>query len=197
MYPPGFANHVEVEGLSDKLEGAARPGYFRSVATALDRMFNLVHPKIRLPGFSATAQQAVIVKKLIRDLHLSVEVMGHADSAGRRRPGLFVTEPPPDAPRRDSPRRALSLVAALAEEMFNDGERNPSRIIKAMRKRSKESRLGAHRLHRRHGHGACRPARRHDGTEHAGLGGGPFRQDRLTDNTILCDSKYKSKDQAG
>jgi pantothenate synthetase len=45
MYPPGFATHVEVEGLSDKLEGLARPGYFRSVTTALTVLFNLIHPK--------------------------------------------------------------------------------------------------------------------------------------------------------
>ncbi|MGH9767810.1 MAG: 4-phosphopantoate--beta-alanine ligase, partial [Blastocatellia bacterium] len=68
MYPPGFATHVEVEGLSDKLEGLARPGYFRSVTTALSLLFNIVHPKFVFLG-QRDAQQVVIVKKLVRDLH--------------------------------------------------------------------------------------------------------------------------------
>ena len=74
MYPPGFATHVEVEGLSDKLEGLSRPGYFRSVTTALSVLFNLVHPKFVFLG-QRDAQQVVIVKKLVRDLHLPVEVV--------------------------------------------------------------------------------------------------------------------------
>src|SRR5262245_33325700 len=59
MYPKGFASYAEVEGLSDKLEGLSRPGYFRGVATALTILFNLVRPKFGFMG-QRDAQQTVI-----------------------------------------------------------------------------------------------------------------------------------------
>jgi len=132
MYPPGFASYVEVEGLSDKLEGLARPGYFRSVTTALSLLFNIVQPKFVFMG-QRDAQQVVIVKKLARDLHLPVEVvvtptMREADGLACASRNRYLS---PEE-RRTAP--ALYRALRLAEEMFSDGERNSSRILKAMRK---------------------------------------------------------------
>ena len=74
MYPKGFASFVEVEGLSGKLEGISRPGYFRGIATAMCVMFNIVQPTFVFMG-QRDAQQTVIMKKLVRDLHLPVEIV--------------------------------------------------------------------------------------------------------------------------
>jgi len=132
IYPKGFASFVEVESLSDKLEGISRPGYFRGIATAMCVMFNLVQPKFVFMG-QRDAQQAVIMKKLVRDLHLQVEIVPmpivrEADglACSSRNRNLSPDE------RQAAPVLYRSLC--LAERMFNDGERDAGRILKAMRK---------------------------------------------------------------
>src|SRR5437762_13065388 len=67
IYPPGFSTYVTVEGLADKLEGAARPGHFRGVATVVAILLNLIKPDFVFFG-QKDAQQAVIIKQLVRDL---------------------------------------------------------------------------------------------------------------------------------
>ena len=73
LYPPGFATWVDVEGLSERLEGAFRPGHFRGVATVCLKLFNLVRPRRAYFG-QKDAQQAALVKQLVRDLHVGVEI---------------------------------------------------------------------------------------------------------------------------
>jgi pantoate--beta-alanine ligase len=74
IYPPGAATFVEVAGLSDKLEGKSRPGHFRGVATVVTKLFAIVEPHIAAFG-QKDAQQAIIIKHLVRDLMLNVEVL--------------------------------------------------------------------------------------------------------------------------
>ncbi|HEX9002984.1 MAG TPA: pantoate--beta-alanine ligase [Blastocatellia bacterium] len=132
MYPPGFASFVEVAGLSDKLEGISRPGHFRGVTTALSILFNLVHPQYVFVG-QRDAQQAVIVKKLARDLHLPIEVV--VSPIAREADGLACASRnrylSPDE-RKAAP--VLSRALHLAEEMYSNGERSAGKILKAMRK---------------------------------------------------------------
>jgi pantoate--beta-alanine ligase len=73
MYPPGFRTWVEVTGLQDVLEGAARPGHFRGVATVVLKLFNLVQPDRAYFG-QKDAQQARILAQMVRDLNVPVEV---------------------------------------------------------------------------------------------------------------------------
>jgi pantoate--beta-alanine ligase len=73
MYPPGFRTWVEVTGLQDVLEGAARPGHFRGVATVVLKLFNLVQPDRAYFG-QKDAQQARVIAQLVRDLNVPVEV---------------------------------------------------------------------------------------------------------------------------
>jgi pantoate--beta-alanine ligase len=73
VYPPGFGTWVDVQGLSDRLEGAARPGHFRGVATVCLKLFNLVQPKRAYFG-QKDAQQAAVLEQLVRDLDLGVEI---------------------------------------------------------------------------------------------------------------------------
>ena len=73
IYPPGFQTWVEVEELGRTLEGAHRPGHFRGVATVCLKLFNLVRPQRAYFG-QKDAQQAAVLKRMVRDLALAVEI---------------------------------------------------------------------------------------------------------------------------
>jgi pantoate--beta-alanine ligase len=73
LYPPGFATWVEPAGAAVGLEGDARPGHFRGVATVCLKLFNVVRPRLAFFG-RKDAQQVAVVKQLVRDLDLDVEI---------------------------------------------------------------------------------------------------------------------------
>ena len=73
MYPPGFQTWVEVEELGSILEGRYRPGHFRGVATVVLKLFTVVRPTRAYFG-QKDAQQVEVVRRLIRDLALEVEL---------------------------------------------------------------------------------------------------------------------------
>ena len=72
MYPPGFATWVEPLGIAEGLEGA-RPGHFRGVATVCLKLFNIVQPHLAWFG-RKDAQQVAVLKQMVRDLNLGVEI---------------------------------------------------------------------------------------------------------------------------
>jgi pantoate--beta-alanine ligase len=74
MYPRGFSTYVTVDGLSEQLEGAARPGHFRGVATVVAILLNTVRPDFAFFG-QKDAQQALIIKRLIKDLAFDTELV--------------------------------------------------------------------------------------------------------------------------
>ncbi len=74
MYPRGFSTYVKVDGLSEQLEGAARPGHFRGVATVVAILLNTVRPDFAFFG-QKDAQQALIIKRLIKDLAFETELV--------------------------------------------------------------------------------------------------------------------------
>ena len=74
MYPPGAQTYVLVEGLSNKLDGASRPGHFRGVATVVAKLFEVVRPDFAFFGQKDAAQVAVL-RKLVNDLDMDVEVV--------------------------------------------------------------------------------------------------------------------------
>jgi pantoate--beta-alanine ligase len=74
MYPAGFSTWVNVDGLSDRLEGRARPGHFRGVATVVLRLFEIVQPRLAFFG-RKDAQQARIIQQMARDLDLDSEIV--------------------------------------------------------------------------------------------------------------------------
>jgi pantoate--beta-alanine ligase len=71
IYPPGFRTAVEVHGLQDVLEGAARPGHFRGVATVVHKLLNIVRPDVAYFG-QKDAQQFRVIEQAARDLDLPV-----------------------------------------------------------------------------------------------------------------------------
>ena len=75
MYLPGSATTVRVSDLAERLEGAHRPGHFDGVATIVTKLFNVVHPDRAYFG-RKDAQQLLVIRRLVRDLDMPVEVVG-------------------------------------------------------------------------------------------------------------------------
>jgi pantoate--beta-alanine ligase len=73
IYPPGFRTSVNVEGLSERLDGRSRPGHFRGVATVVLKLFEIVQPRYAFFG-RKDAQQARIIRQMTRDLDLRTEI---------------------------------------------------------------------------------------------------------------------------
>ncbi len=74
MYPPEFRSYVNIEGLSERLEGRSRPGHFRGVATVVLKLFEIVQPQIAYFG-RKDAQQVRILQQMATDLNLNVEIV--------------------------------------------------------------------------------------------------------------------------
>jgi pantoate--beta-alanine ligase len=74
IYPPGFDTWVDPGVLATILEGAARPGHFRGVATVCVTLFGIVRPAAAFFG-RKDAQQVAVVKQVVRDLNLPVEIV--------------------------------------------------------------------------------------------------------------------------
>jgi pantoate--beta-alanine ligase len=74
LYPPGFDTRVEPGELATVLEGAARPGHFRGVATVCTKLFAIVAPAVAFFG-RKDAQQVAVIKRLVADLDLPLEIV--------------------------------------------------------------------------------------------------------------------------
>ncbi len=131
MYPAGFRTRVVVEGLSTVLEGAVRPGHFDGVATVVCKLLALTLPDRAYFG-QKDAQQAVIVRRLVRDLGIpcSVVVMPTV----RDGDGLALSSRNRFLSAEDR-RAALALPAAVraVEAAWKSGERDAARILAAGR----------------------------------------------------------------
>ena len=99
LYPPGFDTWVDPGRAGDVLEGAARPGHFRGVATVCTKLFSIVGPAAAWFG-QKDAQQVAVVRQVVADLDLPLEIRGAADRARPGRPGAVVAERLPIAAER-------------------------------------------------------------------------------------------------
>ena len=74
MYPATFSTWVDVEKVTERLEGACRPGHFRGVATVVTKLFNIVQPTRAYFG-QKDAQQALVIKRIVADLNMNTEIV--------------------------------------------------------------------------------------------------------------------------
>jgi pantoate--beta-alanine ligase len=131
IYPKGFATYVAVEGLSEPMEGVARPGHFRGVATVLTILFNTIRPDFAFFG-QKDAQQALVVRRLVRDLAFDIEVV--VLPTVREQSGLALSSR--NAYLGEEDRRAAAVLyraLSQAREVYLEGERNPKRLAEAVR----------------------------------------------------------------
>lgn len=131
MYPVGFRTYVEVTGLQDVLCGRSRPGHFRGVATVVLKLFNIVSPDVAFFG-QKDAQQAVIIRRMVRDLDLDVEIkvrpiVRDADGLALSSRNTYLSA--------EERRAALAIPRSLEEAaaMIEGGERRAGVIIERMR----------------------------------------------------------------
>lgn len=131
IYPEGFATWVEVGGPAEGLEGEHRPGHFRGVATVVTVLLELVAPDLAVFG-EKDAQQLAVVRKLVRDLRLPVEIV--AGATVREEDGLALSS----RNRYLDPeeRRAATVLhraLVTAREALETGERDAETIRRRMR----------------------------------------------------------------
>jgi pantoate--beta-alanine ligase len=129
VYPPGFATAVEVAGLTDRWEGATRPGHFRGVATVVTILTNLVRPGRSYFG-EKDYQQLLVVRRLHRDLALPGAIV--ACPTVRDRDGLALSSRNARL-SADERRQAVAVPRALCRmaDLAHFGERNAQRLIAA------------------------------------------------------------------
>jgi pantoate--beta-alanine ligase len=130
MYPPNFNSWVEVGKITEKLEGAARPGHFRGVATVVAKLFNIVRPDRAYFG-QKDAQQLLVIKKMAADLDMGIEVV--AVPTVRELDGLAMSSRNTYLNAEERKQAAVLYQSLkLAQKLYADGERDAKAIREQM-----------------------------------------------------------------
>jgi pantoate--beta-alanine ligase len=142
LYAPEHATWVDVEGIADRLEGEFRPGHFRGVATVCLKLFNIVRPQRAYFG-QKDAQQAAIVKRMVADLDLDLEIrvlptVRDADGLALSSRNAYLSPEEreralalPRALATKDPGRARELLDGLDVDYVEVAELNGQRVLAA------------------------------------------------------------------
>lgn len=132
MYPPGFDDWVEVRGpLAERLEGAARPGHFRGVATVVARLFRIIEPDRAYFG-EKDAQQSRVIRRMVRELGLPVEIVGlptvrEPDGLAMSSRNVYLS------PEERSAALSLSRSLYIGRKLTEEGVRDAETVRRAVR----------------------------------------------------------------
>jgi pantoate--beta-alanine ligase len=131
MYPPGAKTFVNVDEISERLDGRSRPGHFRGVATVVAKLFHILEPDVALFGQKDAAQVAII-RRMVRDLMFPIEIVvapivREADGLALSSRNVYLSV--------HERRQALLLSRALREieSRYRAGERDANKLIEAAR----------------------------------------------------------------
>jgi pantoate--beta-alanine ligase len=133
MYPSGFSTAVVVTGpIAERLEGEARPGHFRGVATVVTRLFGLVQPQRAYFGWK-DAQQVLVVQRLVQDLALPVDIVPlptvrEADGLAMSSRNVYLS------PGERVAASAIPRALFAALERFRSGERTAAALRDLVRR---------------------------------------------------------------
>ncbi|MBN1872545.1 MAG: pantoate--beta-alanine ligase [Candidatus Omnitrophica bacterium] len=131
MYKKDNSTRVDVEGLSENLCGRYRPGHFRGVATVVAKLLNVIPADVAYFG-QKDAQQAFIIKRMIRDLNMAVKIkilptVREKDGLAMSSRNRYLSA----AERREAPVGYRSLI--LARKMIEKGEKRSEKVIRSMK----------------------------------------------------------------
>jgi pantoate--beta-alanine ligase len=130
MYPEGYSSWVEVEKVTDRLEGSCRPGHFKGVATIVAKLFNIVEPTRAYFG-QKDAQQALVIKKMVADLNMNLEVIvaptiRESDGLAMSSRNVYLN------PQERQAATVLFKALTLARNLHEKGESNAEAIRQEM-----------------------------------------------------------------
>ncbi len=130
MYPPGFNTWVMVEKVTERLEGASRPGHFRGVATVCAKLFNIVQPTRAYFG-QKDAQQVIVIKKMVADLNMNLEIVvvptvREPDGLAMSSRNVYLN------PQERKAAVVLSQALNLAQQLCSQGEKDAQRLRQEM-----------------------------------------------------------------
>lgn len=131
IYPPGHTTFIEPGGPAEGLEGAFRPGHFRGVATVVSALFNLVRADVAVFG-KKDAQQLAVVRKMVRDLHIPVDIV--AGETVREPDGLALSSRNVFlSPDERQAATVLYRSLSAAEKAIQAGERRGDEVRRVLR----------------------------------------------------------------
>ena len=131
MYPSGHSTVVEVQGLTEALCGASRPGHFRGVTTVVTILFDIIRPHLAVFG-QKDAQQAIVIRRMVADLHQDIEIVvaptiREADGLAMSSRNEYL------APRERQEAPVLYRALQWARTMVEAGQRCADVLIEGMR----------------------------------------------------------------
>ena len=130
MYPEQFNGWIEVGKVTERLEGASRPGHFKGVTTVCAKLFNIIQPTRAYFG-QKDAQQAVVIKKMVADLNMNLEIV--TIPTVREPDGLAVSSRNTYLnPRQRQAATVLYQALSLAQQLWSQGEKDAQRLRQEM-----------------------------------------------------------------
>ena len=131
MYPPQFNSWVDVGRITERLEGAARPGHFRGVATVVAKLFNIVQPDRAYFG-QKDAQQLIVIKKMVAELNMNLEVVAvptvrEPDGLAMSSRNIYLN------PEERKQAVVLYQALTLAQKLWSQGEKDAQTIRQKMK----------------------------------------------------------------
>ena len=130
IYPPVFSSWLDIEKVTEPLEGASRPGHFRGVATVVAKLFNIVQPTRAYFG-QKDAQQTAVIRKMVADLNMNLEIVvvptvRENDGLAMSSRNIFLN------PEERQAATILFKALSLASELWQSGEKDAEKIRQQM-----------------------------------------------------------------